>query len=104
MYGMLEQLETPADSVVIKGVRVLDVRDGTLGDETDVLISGHVIRDIDCSGQPAGADSIDGNGCTLIPGLINCHAHILSPFLSEQKGIPGAWSIKQAKRNMEATE
>jgi len=99
---MLTHVETSKEKVFLRNVRILDVKKGELGKPANVLVEGNVIRDIDATSEPAGCDTIDAQGWTLSPGLINCHAHILSPYLSSQDGIPGAWTLKQIPRNFEA--
>jgi alpha-D-ribose 1-methylphosphonate 5-triphosphate diphosphatase PhnM len=52
----------------------------TVFPRADVLVRGGEIRDIDLSCRlhrrlDGGADFIDASGCTIIPGIINAHAH-----------------------------
>ncbi|MBP1861612.1 amidohydrolase family protein [Rhizobium herbae] len=52
----------------------------TVFPRADVLVSGGEIRDVDMSSRlhrrsDGGADFIDASGCTIIPGIINAHAH-----------------------------
>ncbi|MEV6072005.1 amidohydrolase family protein [Nocardia sp. NPDC052001] len=63
---------------LFRNVRVLDVRQGRLGDPTDVLVRGNTIAAIG-AGQP-GTDQtevIEGRGRTLMPGLIDNHVHLV---------------------------
>lgn len=67
-------MNMPSDSVsqrtAIMNVRVFD--DGVLGEPTTVTIEGGLI-----SGDPSTTDAriVDGGGGTLLPGLIDTHAH-----------------------------
>jgi imidazolonepropionase-like amidohydrolase len=72
----------PAETL-FRNVRVLDVVGGRLGSVTSVLVRGNVIAAIgpDASGGP-GAVVIDGQGRTLMPGLIDMHYHITFGSLS----------------------
>ena len=99
---MLERLQTTGKTL-IANVRVADVRSGELSGEVNVLAENGVIADLNAGSAPGDCQVIDARGGTLMPGLIDCHAHILSPYLSEQKGIPGLWTLKQMPRNFEAT-
>lgn len=99
---MLNEVERSHEKLLLRDVRVLDVKEGALSDPVSVLCAGGVIREIDVRDEPRECDAVDGEGRTLIPGLINCHAHILSPYLSEQKGIPGTWALRQIRLNLEA--
>jgi len=100
---VLNRVEDTGGNVVLRNVRVLDVRNGELGEPSSVAVSHGVIKNINAGSEFSDYDVIDGNGHTLGPGLINCHAHILSPFLSEQKGFLGAWAFRQMQKNLEAT-
>jgi imidazolonepropionase-like amidohydrolase len=99
---MLEKLTLANPRVLVRNARVLDVERGELSDPTTVLCHNGMIRDVDCA-DPGGAVSLDLQGLTLTPGLIDCHVHILSPYMTEQKGVPGLWTFKQMDRNCIAT-
>lgn len=77
--------------VLIHDVALLDVESGKTHAHRDVLIEGEEIRAIGDSGTLAdrqGAVEIDGTGATLLPGLIDLHAHTgVSPAPSGS----GAW-------------
>ena len=71
--------EPPRKSnTLFRNVRVLDVRGGTLGEPTDVLVRGNVIAAIG-GGQQGDSETaiIDGRGRTLMPGLIDNHVHLV---------------------------
>ena len=54
---------------LFRNVRVLDVRAGTLGDPTDVLVRGNTISAIGAGQQETDqTEVIDGRGRTLMPG------------------------------------
>jgi imidazolonepropionase-like amidohydrolase len=61
--------------VLFKNVKVFNGTEDRLLDQ-DVLVSGNLIREIGkdlAAGN--GARVIDGNGMTLMPGLIDSHVH-----------------------------
>lgn len=69
--------ERSAPETLIRDVRVLDILKGELGPATDVLVRGNRIAAIGTSGKAAaGATIIEGQGRTLMPGLIDVHVHI----------------------------
>ncbi len=99
---MIEPVDTGGRKVLIRGARILDTVSGCLTSPMDVLVNGDTIEDIDCTGPARGVHIIDGDGLTLAPGLIDCHCHVLSPFLVEQKGMMGTWALRQIRRTFAA--
>lgn len=63
----------------IRAARLLDVKSGTLINNAVVLIEGERISAVGAGLPiPAGANVIDLGEVTLLPGLIDCHTHLLS--------------------------
>lgn len=63
--------------ILFRKADVLDVRAGVLREGHDVLVEGDRIREIsDRPLRSASARVIDAAGRTLMPGLIDCHAHV----------------------------
>ncbi|MBV9734791.1 MAG: amidohydrolase family protein [Acidisphaera sp.] len=65
-------------SYLFTGGRFLDPRQDALRDGVSVLVEGDTVKDV--SGTPirsASAQRIDLAGRTLMPGLIDCHIHIV---------------------------
>ena len=66
---------------VFRNVQLLDPAQDRLRGGHEVLVEGDVIREVsDRPIQAGDAMVIDGGGRTLMPGLIDCHAHV---YLSE---------------------
>lgn len=68
----------PSADLAIRGVTVVDVTDGTLHRAQTVLVKGNRITAIgsnDAIKVPANAESVDGAGRYLIPGLWDMHVH-----------------------------
>ena len=59
------------------GVRLFD-GDRLLDDRWDVRTGEGVVQAVGPAGQvsPAGTTSVDGVGCTLLPGLVDAHVHL----------------------------
>lgn len=75
----VDRREVGEAGVVITSVGVLDVERGAVKANQDVTLKGGVIASIAPAGsQPTepGAVVIDGQGATLLPGLIDVHGHI----------------------------
>src|SRR4051812_47674762 len=71
------------DVTLIRGARVFDGERAV--DSTDVLVRGGKIEQVGKSiPAPAGAATVDGSGCTLLPGLIDCHTHVIADTMLEQ--------------------
>ena len=66
-----------ARPTVIRNVRLFDGRDAI--PQATVTIADSIIADVSYRGQVApGADLIEGEGRTLLPGLIDSHTHVPS--------------------------
>lgn len=65
---------TPDDTFAIRAVRVLD-QHGSFGDPVDVVVrDGHIERV--GAGAGVGIPSYDGSERWLMPGIVDCHAHL----------------------------
>lgn len=71
---------------LFRNVRVLDVVRGRLGAPTDVLVRDGRIARIGGGARAAGpATVIEGNGGTLMPGLIDVHVHLAFGALTQRQ-------------------
>jgi imidazolonepropionase-like amidohydrolase len=67
-----------AGPVLFRNVRIFDGQSGRVTGPSDVLVRGNRIERIAPSQSPEpGATLIDGNGRTLMPGLIDMHWHTM---------------------------
>lgn len=87
--------------VVIRAARLLDVRSGDVIDNAVVIVEGERVKAV---GQhvavPAGARVYDLGNVTLLPGLIDCHTHVmLEP--EDERGTPPVVTKSQAFRTVE---
>lgn len=71
-------LATESDVIVIRNVNVFDGVNEELHKDKDVLIIGGIIQQLDDTAidSPEGAQIIDGDGRTLMPGMIDVHTHL----------------------------
>lgn len=71
----------PASVTVFENVRIFDGKSGELSPPSSVLVRGNTIEKISTVPIPAesleGASVINGNGNTLMPGLIDAHWHVM---------------------------
>jgi imidazolonepropionase-like amidohydrolase len=82
----LARAQSPAPaSVVVKAAKLLDVRKGTYLENAALWIEGDRIKEVGPAPQiqahaPANANMIDLGAATVLPGLIDCHTHIMARF------------------------
>src|SRR5215470_4487944 len=73
--------QTPSPSpapqaVALKAGHVLDVRTGKVTSDVYITIENHRIKSIGAT-QPEGVQVIDLSNSFVMPGMVDCHAHIL---------------------------
>lgn len=70
---------TPVGAILLRGASVITMRGEEVFDRADLLINGNRIAAIGRSGTvkvPLSAHVVDVTGKTIIPGLIDVHAHV----------------------------
>jgi imidazolonepropionase-like amidohydrolase len=87
--------EKPAVTV-FKNVKVFNGRDDKLID-ADVLVEGNLIKQVGKGLKADGATVIDGGGRTLMPGLIEAHAHFVGGAYTADVLIRPYWDEIAAK-------
>jgi imidazolonepropionase-like amidohydrolase len=75
--------DRPPASIVVKAARVLDVRKGSYVENAAVLIEGERVKEVGRAADvqaraPKDAKVIDLGAATVLPGLIDCHTHIMA--------------------------
>ncbi len=87
---------------LIRNCRVFDGTSHVLKSNTDVLVEGNRIAAVESVPDvPENCVVLDGRGATLMPGLIDAHVHVYSPFIDERKCAdlpPTLMAIHAARR------
>ncbi|MFI5958947.1 amidohydrolase family protein [Cryptosporangium sp. NPDC051539] len=79
-------------SYVITGVDVVDGTSGGLTAEQDVLVDGARIAAV---GRDLSASrSVDGRGLTLLPGLFDCHVHVVNSGVDPAEALSKPFSTQ----------
>jgi len=71
--------DLPEGVVVLRGARVVTMRDDEVIERGDIVIEGHRIAALGPSGSiplPDGAEVRDVTGMTILPGFVDAHAHM----------------------------
>lgn len=72
--------------ILFRGVRLVDPassRDGV----TDVLVADGLIAAVGPGLERSGAETVDGDGLVLAPGLVDLHAHLREPGFEQKETI-----------------
>lgn len=70
-----------ASPLVIRNVRLVDVRTGVVQEGSNVVLRGDTIVEVTRDRLDiGGAQVLDGSGRYLIPGLIDTHVHLFQPW------------------------
>ncbi|HKS28366.1 MAG TPA: amidohydrolase family protein [Pyrinomonadaceae bacterium] len=65
----------------LRAARMIDVKTGTVVNNAVILIEGGRVKQAGANvAVPAGAEVIDLGNMTVLPGLIDCHTHLLQNY------------------------
>jgi imidazolonepropionase-like amidohydrolase len=100
--AMIEALPTGPGRLLLRDARVLDLVAGVRSAPMDVLVEGPRILDLEPGAPRPGWAELPCEGMTLMPGLIDCHVHILSFFGTGQERFTPLCNLRQVRRNLRA--
>jgi imidazolonepropionase-like amidohydrolase len=78
MPQMAQQNTSPVKRVALRGARLLDVKNGRVINHPLILIDGNRITNVEPNlSVPDNVEVLDLGDVTILPGLIDCHTHLL---------------------------
>ena len=81
------QQSPPSRVIALRASHMLDVKSGSVVPDAVVLIQDDKITTAGSSLKiPAGAEVVDLGNATLLPGLIDCHTHLMARISDEPQG------------------
>src|SRR5262249_28532310 len=83
--------------IAIKAGRLLDVKTGKIANNVFILIENHRIKSIG-NAAPAGIRVIDLSNSFVMPGMVDCHAHILGDLSDQSPG--SSFRMSSAKKTL----
>ena len=101
------QPESQPPSILVKAGKLLDVHKGGYIANAGIWIEGERIKEVGRASEiqphvPKNAKIIDLGGATVLPGLIDCHTHLMARFVDTPDGyLLGLATKSQAFRALE---
>ncbi len=84
-------------TILVKCGKLLDTKSGTVLEKQYVLIKGNTVVSVG-SNEVSADSTIDLSGYFVMPGLIDCHTHVLL------QGAKGIHSIQNNQRDQSCRE
>jgi imidazolonepropionase-like amidohydrolase len=90
------------ERILLENVRIFNGRSASVSGISHVLLEGNLIQRISSSPIPVpeGTLRINGNGATLIPGLIDVHVHLVFGSLTMQEMMSADLSEEQMMQKL----
>ena len=111
-FLLSSNLFSQTDSItVIRAGNLLNPEDGSLRKNAIIVVRGEKIEQVSAEAIPDGAKVIDLSGYTVLPGLIDCHTHILlqpedergaPPVITKSQSFRTVQGVAAAKKDLEA--
>lgn len=104
LVTIAKKAATMSKSFVFTGGHILDTAAGALKSGLEVLVQGNIITEIaETVSRPEGREVFELNGKTLMPGMIDCHVHVVADSLDLWGNMiaPSSLSALRSARVME---
>jgi hypothetical protein len=71
----------PPRALIVRAAHLLDVKTGRYLSPAAILVEDQRVKAVDANlSVPSGADVIDLGSATVLPGLVDCHTHLLENY------------------------
>jgi imidazolonepropionase-like amidohydrolase len=108
LFTLLVSLPAPAETVTVGAKRLLDVTTGTYVENPVVRIENGVVTSVE-KRAPGATVTLDLGDATLLPGLTDCHVHLIgaeeqTPYetLTETAAHAAIEGVVNAKKTLDA--
>jgi imidazolonepropionase-like amidohydrolase len=91
VFGQSQPESKPIASIVVKAAKLLDVRKGRYIENAAIWIEGEHIKEVGHASEvvshaPKNIEVVDFGTSTVLPGLIDCHTHIMARIPDSDDG------------------
>jgi imidazolonepropionase-like amidohydrolase len=83
-------------AIAITHARLLDVKAGSIRQDVTIVVRGKTIASVGTGEPPAGVEVVDARGRTVLPGLIDAHAHVSDIAAARVALLSGVTTIRSA--------